>query len=205
MGDTFPRNRRIVRRFRQDEAALQHRLDMPRQIGRSHARRRAIGVDRRLDVGGQRVAIGGDARFAGEPDRLAGRIGVLHHRADEADEAVDRAVKHREAEIDMAEQSVERILELRVRQHLEHRPRALGPGLGGRDRQRFLRGEMVKEGALGDARRGADIVDARRGVALPAHGRVRRRDQRRPRTPRAARPLGAGPGRAAIGSGRRGG
>jgi hypothetical protein len=48
---TVRSNRRIVGRFRQDEGALQYRLDMLGQADRGHILRHAMGLDRRLDVG----------------------------------------------------------------------------------------------------------------------------------------------------------
>src|SRR3546814_4809843 len=73
--------------------------------------------------------------------------------ADETGEILDRAFQHRQAEVDMAEQAVERIVELRVRRQFEHRRRARGPALRRSDRQRLLRREMVKEGPFRDPRR----------------------------------------------------
>ena len=179
MGDGAAGNRRVVRGFRQDEGALQHRLDMLGESDRGDVVGGAVQVDRGLDVGGERLAIGVDARLARGADAVAGRIGFLHHRADEAGIILGRTVEHRQPEIDMAEQTVERVVQPVVRRHLEHRPRALGPALGGGDPQRFLRREMVEEGTLGDPCRRTDFVDAGRGIALLAYRRVRCRDQRR--------------------------
>jgi len=64
-----------------------------------------------------------------------------------------------------------------MRRQLEQRPRTVGPALGRGDCQRLLRREMVKEGALGHARRRADLIDRRRGIALLAHHLMRRGDQ----------------------------
>src|SRR3546814_1197447 len=55
-------DRRVVRRFRQDEAALQHRLDMLREADRGDALGRAGTIHRRLNIGGERLDIGINAR-----------------------------------------------------------------------------------------------------------------------------------------------
>src|SRR3546814_13730042 len=107
----------------------------------------------------ERFAIGGDARLARGADRVARRIGFLDHRADEAGEILDRTFEHRQADVDVAEQSVERVVEPGVRRPFEHRPRALGPALGRGDRQRFLRYAMVKQSPLRPPPRNAALVD----------------------------------------------
>src|SRR3546814_917528 len=113
--DAFACDRGVVRRLRQDEAALQHRLDMLREADRGDALGRAIKVDRRLNIGGERLAIGVDARLARGADAVARRIGFLHHRADEAGVIFRRSVEHRQPEIDMAEQPAQRIVAVDVR------------------------------------------------------------------------------------------
>src|SRR3546814_1988365 len=104
---------------------------------------------------------------------------TLFRSADEAGVIFCRSVEHRQPEIDMAEQPAQRIVEVDVRRHLEHRARAVGPALRRRDRQILLRREMMEKGPLGHARRRADLVDRRRRIALLADGGMRRRDQLR--------------------------
>src|SRR3546814_10025979 len=78
----------------------------------------------------------------------------------------------------MAEQPAQRIVEVDVRRHLEHRARAVGPALRRRDRQILLRREMMEKGPLGHARRSADLVDRRRRIALLADGGIDRKSTR---------------------------
>src|SRR3546814_20091073 len=117
--------------------------------------------------------LGGDARLARGADRVAGRIGFLHHRADETGEILDRAFQHRQAEVDMAEQAVERIVELRVRRQLAHRPRARGPALLRTPRPPPLRRALVNEDPFRHPPGGPDSLYARRGIPFSAHGLFR--------------------------------
>src|SRR3546814_4884185 len=82
---------------------------MLREADRGDAFGRAVTIHRRLNIGGERLAIGVDARLARGADPVARRIGFLHHRADEAGIVFGGAVEHRSEEQTSELQSLMRI------------------------------------------------------------------------------------------------
>ena len=97
-----------------------------------------------------------------------GVVGLLHHRAEQAGELRQVALKDRLAEIDVAEHPLARVGEARIGRGVEH-----GVGVRGEMGRRgdgagFLAGEVMEERALGEAGLGADVLDAGGRIALRA-------------------------------------
>src|SRR6185437_4886104 len=149
---------RIAFGLGQDERALQHRLGVKRQASRRPITANAVTVhgfgDIRLDLG--RVAA--DAGIARIANLGAGLIDFLHHSSDKAGEFGNRAGEDRLAEIDVAENPLERISMAVVRR-------------GRGNAERFLGLEVMKEGPLGNTSFGAQLVDGRGRIALGADHR----------------------------------
>ena len=109
-----------------------------------------------------------DVTVAGLPDDGVGVVGLLNHRAEQAGELGQFSRQNRLAELDIAERARPRIGKPGVRRGVEDRV-----GVGGEMRRRrhgasLLAGEVMEEGALCQASLGADVLDARRRIALCA-------------------------------------
>lgn len=155
-----------ARRLGEDEGALEHGLGVPRE-----ARRGPVGLDAarrhgRRDVRFERRRVAEDAGGAGVADRRVRPVDLLRHGPDEAGEFGGIAVDDRLAELDIAEQAVERVVEPVVRRVREEGRGGFRPIGGGGDAERFLGLEMMEERALGDSRRLAEIIDGGRREAL---------------------------------------
>jgi hypothetical protein len=102
-------------------------------------------------------------------------VRLLHHRAGEAGETGDVALQQAAAKLEVAAHALERIGGGVERGGGEHLVRDFRPALRGRDRQRFLAVEVVKERALGQPGGPADVVDRGGGITLRpdhVHGRL---------------------------------
>ena len=129
----------------------------------------------RGDVGLQRQGVADDLALAGGADRRVGGVGLLHHGAEEAGVFGQLALEDLAAEVDVAEQALERVGERLVGGGGEEAGGHLAEMGGGGDAELLLGAEVVEEGALGDAGRLAELVDRGGGEALAAdhvHGGV---------------------------------
>ena len=163
------RDLRVLLRFGEDEAALQHALyeiadarRFPRRVGR-------VKLLRRGKIAGQHRDVVGQHAVAGRAQRRVRCVNFLHRRADQAGVLRNLAAQHGDAQIDVAEDSVARIvlrlIGRRAEQHLSHRLELLDRG----DAELFLAVEVMKEAALGKPCGLADIVDAGGRIALGAN------------------------------------
>src|SRR6185312_1567600 len=100
-----------------------------------------------------------------------GLIDFLHHSSDKAGEFGNRAGEDRLAEIDVAENPLERISMAVVRRGREEGAGHVRPILGRGNAERFLGFEVMKEGPLGNTSFGAQLVDGRGRIALGADHR----------------------------------
>ncbi len=82
-----------------------------------------------------------DVALAGLAHRRMRLVGLLHHRAEQAGELGQLALKDRLAEIDVAEHVCARVGQPRVRGRVEDRVGACGEMCRGRDGAGFLAGE----------------------------------------------------------------
>src|SRR5277367_38065 len=121
----------------------------------------------RFDLGG----VSADARLAGLADFRVGRIYLLHHRAHQTGEFGDFSFEDGFAEIDIAQDPVERVAVPVVWRRLEKTPRDLGPVICRGDRQSVLALEVMEERALRDAGLRAEFIDGSRRIALLADQR----------------------------------
>jgi hypothetical protein len=102
---------------------------------------------------------------------------LLRQRSDQAGELVDVAGDDRLAKGDIGEDAGEGVGWLVIGRRGEEGRDLLRPELGRGDAERLLAREMVEEGALGDIRGAAEIVDAGGGEALGADDVSRRFEQ----------------------------
>ena len=109
-----------------------------------------------------------DVAVAGGANGGMGIVGLLHHGSEEAGELRQFALKDRLAEVDIAEHARSRVGQMAVRRGVEQRVGVGGEMRRRRDRAGFLGFEMVEERALGQARLGADVLDARGRIAFGA-------------------------------------
>ena len=114
--------------------------------------RPAVLRHQRGDVGLQRQGVAGDLALAGRADRRVGGVGLLHHGAEQAGVFGQLALEDLAAEVDVAEQALERIRGGLVGGGGEDAGGHLAEVGGGGDAELLLGAEVVEEGALGDAR-----------------------------------------------------
>src|SRR5262249_8108114 len=97
------------------------------------------------------------------------RIGFLNGRSDQTGVKRDLARKERNAKIDVAEDTITRIGQRTVRRVAKQRRRHGAKALDRGNPERFLAVEVMKEAALGDAGRRANVVDRAAGIALGSY------------------------------------
>ena len=155
-----------VLRLGENERALEDSLGIER---RAFGRPRGVGGVARLglgDIGAEPLGVLADVAVAGGANGGMGVVGLLHHRAEEAGELRQLALKDRFAEVDIAEDAVARVGQAAIGLSLEQRvgvrrePPRRGDGAG------LLACEMVEERALGEPRLGANVLDPRGRIAL---------------------------------------
>jgi hypothetical protein len=120
-----------------------------------------------LKRGGVRANTG----LARRPNRRACAVHLLHHRTDETCELGDCPFQERFAEIEVAEDPIQRIGAVVVRRRLEKRSRNFGPMFRHSDRKRFFALEVVKERTLGHPRVNAELLNRGRRIAFLADER----------------------------------
>jgi hypothetical protein len=166
MGDTLPRNRRTAPGLRQNECALQYGLGVEAQAFSRHSVRGPIKCDRFIKVGGETGAVARNAFIAGGADRVAAGECFLKGRPCIAGEFRNRPFKDRRPEIEIAEIAVERVFVAVVIGVQEQQAGGFRPIFCGRNAKRFLRCEMMEEGAFRYAGLTTEIVDGRRRETL---------------------------------------
>jgi hypothetical protein len=101
----------------------------------------------------------------------------LRHCAYEAGESGEFAFDDRLAELDIAEQPVERVVVVVIRRVLEECGRRFRPIRGGGDAERFLVLKVMEESALRDCGRLAEVLDRGRRKALRTDNVPRRLEE----------------------------
>ena len=94
----------------------------------------SIALHRLSDVSFNFGGVSADARLARVADVGVGAVDLLHHRPHETRELGDVPFENCPAEIEIAEDAIERVAMLVVRRSLEKRPCNLGPVLRRGDR-----------------------------------------------------------------------
>ena len=112
-------------------------------------------------VGFEFLGVAADAGVAGFADCRASFVDFLHHRSDEACELRNLAGEDCPAEIDVAENAIERVLVLVVGRAREKHTCHFRPIVGRRNSEGFLVFEMVEKRTFGDARRVAKVIHRR--------------------------------------------
>src|SRR5262249_16386523 len=97
------------------------------------------------------------------------RIGFLNGRSDQTGVKRDLARKERNAKIDIAEDTITRIGQRTVRRVAKQRRRHGAKALDRGNPERFLAFQLIKETALGDGGRRANVVDRAAGIALGSY------------------------------------
>jgi hypothetical protein len=114
MVDAVCGHRRAALRLGQDKGALKYSLSVERETRGAPVGFEAITLQSLGDVGLDLRRVGASRTVDGRADLRVGLIGFLHHRADQAGELENRPGENRFAKIDVAEHSVERIVETKL-------------------------------------------------------------------------------------------
>lgn len=168
MRSHFARDVGPALRLGEDERALQNRLRVKRKALCCPVADDAIFFARHFDVCFERRGMAEDAGFARRANIIVCSERFLHERAGEACELGRRAFEQGCAEIDISEHAVERVSVLVVGRGFKQRAGCFRPMARRGDSQRILARKVMEEGALGDARRAAKVVDAGGRVAVGA-------------------------------------
>ena len=153
----------------QDEGALDHCLHVegetfcaPRRVG-------CIAASGFGDVLGHCRRVCADVPIARSAKRGVSVVSFLDHRAEQTGEIREGTLQDRDAEVDVAQQPIERVGGILIRRcckhGVSHRREVSGCGKC----QIFLALEVMEEAALGEAGCLADVFDARRAIALGAN------------------------------------
>ena len=177
MREAVARDLGALRRLGVDERALQDRLDEIADAFGGPGRLRRIAALGGFDVGDQHGDVRRHALLAGGANVGVGRVGLLHQRAEQAGVVGQFALQDLGAEIDVAEQALQRVVEATIRRGGEEALGHFVPERRGRQREIVLAFEVVEEAALGDARGVADVVDRGRRIAALADHMQRRVEQ----------------------------
>src|SRR5580698_6490390 len=152
---------------------------MQREALRSPASGDIVLAHRRADIGLEGLGVAADRPRGGDAHLRMGLIGLLDDRADEASEVGQVAGQDGLAELDVGYEAAERVRGLMIgRRGEEGRYRRI-PMRDRRQRQIFLALEVVEKASLGQAGRGADVLDTRCGIAFGAHDSQRRVEELR--------------------------
>ena len=115
----------------------------------------------------------GDLALASRPDPGVRRVGLLHHRAEQAGIVGQPAPQDRSPEVDVAEDPRPGVGQRMVGGSGEEVGRHGAEVRRGGDPELFLGAEVMEEGPVGDARRAAEVVDRGRGIPLRPDHRYR--------------------------------
>src|SRR5450631_4034581 len=132
--DARGRDSRAALGLRHNEGTLQNRLSMQRQALSGPGGANPIALHRLSDVRFNLGGVPADARLTRLADVGVSTIDLLHHRSDETGELGYFPFEDRLAEIEVAEDPVERVAVLVIRCSLEKGPCDLGPVIRRGDR-----------------------------------------------------------------------
>jgi hypothetical protein len=161
-------------RLGEDEGALDHRLRVQSKAFRGPICGHAIFSHRFADIGFERLGVSADAAFARGPNLRVCVIDFLNDRSGEASEVGQAAGQNCLAEVDIGEQTLQRIGRAVVRRIGESPAGELVPMRRGGKRQVFLAFEVMEEASFGQPGFCANVLDPCRAVALEADNLERR-------------------------------
>ena len=154
-------NRRSPLRLRQNEGPLDDGLHVfGEAVGTPLSVARVLSQGR-SDIPLEHGSVLAEALLAGFQDRRMRLVRLLHQAAEQAGEFGQFAPQQRLAKLHISQQSLDGIGQMPRGNGAEQARRQRGKMSGGRGRQRFLAGKVVKEGALGDTCRLTEVIDRR--------------------------------------------
>ncbi len=154
-------NRRSPLRLRQNKGPLDDGLHVFGEAVSTPLSIARVLAQRRSDILFKHGSVLTEALLAGFLDRRVRLVRLLHQAAEQAGEFGQLAPQQRLAKLHISQQSPNGIGQLPIGNGAEQARRERGKMSGGRGRQRFLAGKVVKEGALGDTGRPTEVIDRR--------------------------------------------
>lgn len=172
---TISRNLPSALRLRQNEGPLEDGLNVFGEAVSTPQSVAWVFAQCRGDILLQHGRVLAEALLAGLQDRRVRLVRLLHQAAEQAGEFRQFPPQERLAKLHISQQALDGIDQLPIGNGTEQSFRQRRKMSGRRDRQRFLAGKVVEEGALGHTCRLTQVIDRRRGITLGAndiHGRI---------------------------------